>query len=144
MINIEKKKNLNFCAKELYQFVADVESYSKFLPWCKSSVIKRNDKSYFIAKLEMEYLLFSGSFDSKVTLFPEENKIHSLGIKGPFNFLETTWVFDEYDHGTLVSINLEMDLKNKTLEQLLSSKIEIMIDKAIKYFEKNINSLTYR
>ena len=144
MISIEKKKHLNFCAKELYQFVADVESYSKFLPWCKSSIIKKNGDSYFIAKLEMEYLLFSGSFDSKVTLFPEENKIHSLGIKGPFNFLETTWIFDEYDHGALVSINLEMDLKNKTLEKLLSSKIEMMIDKAIKYFEKNENSLTYR
>ena len=37
-----------------------------------------------------------------------------------------------------------MDLKNKTLERLLSSKIEMMIDKAIKYFEKNANSLTYR
>ena len=79
MIKIEKKFHSSSSAENLYGLVSDVESYSEFIPWCEKSIIERRVHEYFFAKLNMKYLLFSGSFVSKVTLYDYEKKINALG-----------------------------------------------------------------
>ena len=140
MIKIEKKVYSNSSAENLYGLVSDVESYSEFIPWCEKSIIERRVHDYFFAKLNMKYLLFSGSFVSKVTLYDYERKINALGVKGSFRYLEANWVFDEYDDGTLVSINLELDLNNTILEKAIDSASEILIKETISSFEKRLLS----
>ncbi len=140
MIKIEKKVYSSSAAENLYGLVSDVESYSKFIPWCEKSIIERRVHDYFFAKLNMKYLLFSGSFISKVTLYDYERKINALGVKGSFRYLEANWVFDEYDDGTLVSVNLELDLNNSILEKAIDSASEILIKETITSFEKRLLS----
>jgi len=140
LIKIEKKVYSNSAAENLYGLVSDVESYSKFIPWCEKSIIERRVHDYFFAKLTMKYLLFSGSFISKVTLYDYERKINALGVKGSFRYLEANWVFDEYDDGTLVSVNLELDLNNSILEKAIDSASEILIKETITSFEKRLLS----
>jgi len=140
LLKIEKKVHSNSSAENLYGLVSDVESYSEFIPWCEKSIIERRVHDYFFAKLNMKYLLFSGSFVSKVTLYDYERKINALGVKGSFRYLEVNWVFDEYDDGTLVSVNLELDLDNIILEKAIDSASEILIKETISSFEKRLLS----
>ena len=140
MLKIEKKVHSNSSAENLYGLVSDVESYSEFIPWCEKSIIERRVHDYFFAKLNMKYLLFSGSFVSKVTLYDYERRINALGVKGSFRYLEANWVFDEYDDGTLVSVNLELDLNNILLEKAIDSASEILIKETISSFEKRLLS----
>ena len=140
MLKIEKKVHSNSSAENLYGLVSDVESYSEFIPWCEKSIIERRVHDYFFAKLNMRYLLFSGSFVSKVTLYDYERRINALGVKGSFRYLEANWVFDEYDDGTLVSVNLELDLNNIILEKAIDSASEILIKETISSFEKRLLS----
>ena len=140
MLKIEKKVHSNSSAENLYGLVADVESYSEFIPWCEKSIIERRVHDYFFAKLNMKYLLFSGSFVSKVILYDYERKINALGVKGSFRYLEANWVFDEYDDGTLVSVNLELDLNNIILEKAIDSASGILIKETISSFEKRLLS----
>ena len=142
MIKIEKKVHSNSSAENLYSLVSDVESYSEFIPWCEKSIIERRVHDYFFAKLNMKYLLFSGSFVSKVTLYDYERRINALGVKGSFRYLEANWVFDEYDNGTLVSVNLELDLNNIILEKAIDSASEILIKETILSFEKRLLSIS--
>ena len=142
MIKIEKKVYSNSSAENLYGLVSDVESYSEFIPWCEKSIIERRVHDYFFAKLNMKYLLFSGSFVSKVTLYDYERRINALGVKGSFRYLEANWVFDEYDDGTLVSVNLELDLNNIILEKAIDSASEILIKETILSFEKRLLSIS--
>ena len=134
MLKIEKKVHSNSSAENLYGLVSDVESYSEFIPWCEKSIIERRVHDYFFAKLNMKYLLFSGSFVSKVTLYDYERRINALGVKGSFRYLEANWVFDEYDDGTLVSVNLELDLNNIILEKAIDSASGILIKETISSF----------
>ena len=134
MLKIEKKVHSNSSAENLYSLVSDVESYSEFIPWCEKSIIERRVHDYFFAKLNMKYLLFSGSFVSKVTLYDYERRINALGVKGSFRYLEANWVFDEYDDGTLVSVNLELDLNNIILEKAIDSASGILIKETISSF----------
>ena len=140
MLKIEKKVHSNSSAENLYGLVSDVESYSEFIPWCEKSIIERRIHDYFFAKLNMKYLLFSGSFVSKVTLYDYERRINALGVKGSFRYLEANWVFDEYDDGTLVSVNLELDLNNIVLEKAIDSASGILIKETISSFEKRLLS----
>ena len=140
MLKIEKKVHSNSSAENLYSLVSDVESYSEFIPWCEKSIIERRIHDYFFAKLNMKYLLFSGSFVSKVTLYDYERRINALGVKGSFRYLEANWVFDEYDDGTLVSVNLELDLNNIVLEKAIDSASGILIKETISSFEKRLLS----
>ena len=142
MLKIEKKVHSNSSAENLYGLVSDVESYSEFIPWCEKSIIERRVHDYFFAKLNMKYLLFSGSFVSKVTLYDYERKINALGVKGSFRYLEANWVFDEYDNGTLVSVNLELDLNNIILEKAIDSASGILIKETISSFEKRLLSIS--
>ena len=138
MLKIEKKVHSNSSAENLYGLVSDVESYSEFIPWCEKSIIERRVHDYFFAKLNMKYLLFSGSFVSKVTLYDYERRINALGVKGSFRYLEANWVFDEYDDGTLVSVNLELDLNNIILEKAIDSASGVLIKETISSFEKRL------
>lgn len=140
MLKIEKKVHSNSSAENLYGLVSNVESYSEFIPWCEKSIIERRVHDYFFAKLNMKYLLFSGSFVSKVTLYDYERRINALGVKGSFRYLEANWVFDEYDDGTLVSVNLELDLNNIILEKAIDSASGILIKETISSFEKRLLS----
>jgi len=140
LLKIEKKVRSNSSAENLYGLVSDVESYSEFIPWCEKSIIERRIHDYFFAKLNMKYLLFSGSFVSKVTLYDYERRINALGVKGSFRYLEANWVFDEYDDGTLVSVNLELDLNNIILEKAIDSASGVLIKETISSFEKRLLS----
>ena len=140
MLKIEKKVHSNSSAENLYDLVSDVESYSEFIPWCEKSIIERRVHDYFFAKLNMKYLIFSGSFVSKVTLYDYERRINALGVKGSFRYLEANWVFDEYDDGTLVSVNLELDLNNIILEKAIDSASGVLIKETISSFEKRLLS----
>ena len=140
MLKIEKKVHSNSSAENLYGLVSDVESYSEFIPWCEKSIIERRIHDYFFAKLNMKYLLFSGSFVSKVTLYDYERRINALGVKGSFRYLEANWIFDEYDDGTLVSVNLELDLNNIILEKAIDSASGVLIKETISSFEKRLLS----
>ena len=142
MIKIEKKRQSIVNSGDLFELVSDVKSYSDFVPWCKSSIIERKVHDYFFARLEMKFLMFSGSFVSKVSLDKYEKKINVLGVKGPFNYLEANWIFDEYDEGTLVSIMLEIDLKNKILEKTIEKNSESLIIKTVSSFEKRILNIS--
>ncbi len=142
MLKIEKKVHSNSSAENLYGLVSDVESYSEFIPWCEKSIIERRVHDYFFAKLNMKYLLFSGSFVSKVTLYDYEKRINALGVKGSFRYLEANWVFDEYDDGTLVSVNLELDLNNIILEKAIDNASGILIKETILSFEKRLLSIS--
>jgi Oligoketide cyclase/lipid transport protein len=142
LLKIEKKVHSNSSSENLYGLVSDVESYSEFIPWCEKSIIERRVHDYFFAKLNMKYLLFSGSFVSKVTLYDYERRINALGVKGSFRYLEANWVFDEYDDGTLVSVNLELDLNNIILEKAIDSASGVLIKETISSFEKRLLSIS--
>ena len=69
-----------------------------------------------------------------------EKRINALGVKGSFRYLEANWIFDEYDDGTLVSVNLELDLNNIILEKAIDSASGVLIKETISSFEKRLLS----
>ena len=93
----EESKTVSYTKEQMFDLVADIDSYSEFLPWCNDSkVIDRkidNDREIIIADLEIGYDQFVYTYRSEVTLQLDKSEISVSNIDGPFNYLENNWKF---------------------------------------------------
>ena len=66
---------LRYSAQQMYDLVADVESYPEFLPWCAAARIKSvtvdGDSTVMVADLVVSFKVFRERFSSKVVLHSE-------------------------------------------------------------------------
>ena len=81
-------KILKYKPEQMFDLVADVNSYPKFLPWCSAArVHSRNmigKNEVLEADLVISFKVFREKFASKVTLIRSENQILTEYIDGPF------------------------------------------------------------
>ncbi len=125
-----EKKVLPYSAEQLFQVVADVESYPHFLPWAVNSSIFNETENQFDAELIIGYKLIQTSYTSHVYLTPFE-KINVDYINGPFEYLENYWLFRPVnDHQTEIEFFINFHFKNiffqKIAERLFVESIKLM------------------
>jgi len=94
---------LPFSGQQMYDLVADVEKYPKFLPWCAAARI-RSDRalptgSVIEAELVISFKVFRERFGTRVTLWPAERRIDTEYLDGPFKYLKSFWVFRDAGPG---------------------------------------------
>ncbi|KDQ64464.1 hypothetical protein JAAARDRAFT_28095 [Jaapia argillacea MUCL 33604] len=104
-----ERKILPYKRSQLYQVVADVGSYPRFLPFCTDSRILQNSPSPSItterqpssvsvmeAELTVGFLSFKESYISQVTCRPDESVEAVASSSTPlFKDLVTTWRFQD-------------------------------------------------
>lgn len=122
--------------KDLFDLVADIDSYPEFLPWCEAVRIKDAKDNIIIAELLIKYKIFRGSYVSRVTLNPCQ-EIKAELIKGPFKFLRNSWGFIAQENGTKIEFMLEFELTSKILSNLISNELE-------HYYKKMFNAFLAR
>jgi coenzyme Q-binding protein COQ10 len=84
---------LPFSATQMFDLVADVASYPKFLPWTAAarvrSVTDRGETEVMLADLVVSFKVFRESFGSEVTLWKDKSRIDTRYIDGPFRHLQS-------------------------------------------------------
>tara|TARA_Y100000589_G_scaffold231005_1_gene218410 strand:+ start:716 stop:1153 length:438 start_codon:yes stop_codon:yes gene_type:complete len=92
MPEIYRTQEVLMSQNELYQLVADVENYPKFLPWCNSVLVIEKTPTVIIAELDCDLRGIPIEFTTRnKNTCPESIEI-SL-IKGPFKTLNAIWTF---------------------------------------------------
>ena len=113
-------KRLPYSADQMYDLVADVANYPKFLPWTAAARIKSvddmGDHSVMMADLVVSFKVFREKFGSRVVLWPEVRKIETAYIDGPFKYLESTWLFTDVEGGSDVHFEVDFEFRNKLLQ----------------------------
>jgi len=88
------RRLLLFPPDTVYNVVADVGSYSEWLPWCVSSkVLARRGTDTIIAELEVGFKQLKESYESTVTLVPYSSVMASSSSK-IFHVLINKWTFE--------------------------------------------------
>ena len=95
---------LPYTAQQMYDLVADVGSYPKFLPWTAAARIRsRTDNGQggvvMEADLVISFKVFRERFGSHVTLWPEAMKIDTRYLDGPFKHMVSNWAFRDRPEG---------------------------------------------
>lgn len=87
------QKVVNHKTSSIYQVVADVQSYSAFLPYCLASRVLERDNNELTAEVTVGFSDMRSKFASKVSLTPLE-RVHAVSEPNEFiEHLNFTWEF---------------------------------------------------
>ena len=90
-------KFLPYSAQQMYDLVADVANYPKFLPWTAAARIRSRedagDHEVMLADLVISFKVFRERFGSRVTLWPAKHQIETEYLDGPFHHMKSNWGF---------------------------------------------------
>src|ERR1019366_820490 len=87
--------------EQLFDLVADVGQYPKFLPWCIGARVRSRSETGLIADLTIGFGPFRESFTSRVTL-DRPQRILVRYENGPFRYLNNQWEFLPHPTGSEV------------------------------------------
>ena len=139
-------RQLPYSAQQMYDLVADVAQYPKFLPWCAAarirSVTPQGDAEVMEADLVISFKVFRERFGSRVTLFPVARKIDTEYLDGPFRYMKSNWSFeDRPDGGCNVDFFVDFEFKNAVLQGIIGVVFNEAMQRIVRAFERRAADL---
>ena len=136
---------LPYTAQQMYDLVADVASYPQFLPWTAAARIKstedKGDHMVMDADLVISFKVFRERFTSRVVLWPQDHKIDTEYLDGPFKYMKSNWSFKDTDAGCEVSFFVDFEFRNAILQKIIGVVFNEAMQRVVKAFEKRAEAL---
>lgn len=113
MNSIRRSALVPYSAQEMYDLVADIESYPKFLPWCNEARILSQDIDETIASIDIAYHKIHKTFTTRNRL--QRGKAMEVRlVEGPFGHLHGFWQFHALAaRSSRISLDLDFDFSNR-------------------------------
>jgi coenzyme Q-binding protein COQ10 len=136
---------LPFAADQMYDLVADVANYPKFLPWTAAARIRRTtdkgDHVVMLADLVISFKVFRETFGSEVTLWPAIKRIDTAYLDGPFKHMESQWNFRDVEGGCEVSFFVDFEFRNRLLQGAAGMFFNEAMQRIVRAFERRAQEL---
>lgn len=141
MKRIQKSALVPYAPEKMFDLVNDIESYPKFLPWCKSAKITAHSDEKLTASITMGGAGLKKSFTTQNTLKASES-IDMRLVEGPFSHLHGQWTFHALgDSGCKISLNMEFEISNKLLRLSLEPVFTKIVNTLVDAFVQRANTL---
>lgn len=138
-------KRLPYTARQMYDLVADVGSYPKFLPWNSAARIRSRtpfDGGEVIeADLVISFKVFRERFGSRVTLRPDDQRIETAYLDGPFRHMRSTWAFRDAPGGCDVEFFVDFEFRNAILQGIIGVVFNDAMQRVVRAFERRAAEL---
>ncbi|MDO5647391.1 type II toxin-antitoxin system RatA family toxin [Paracoccus sp. (in: a-proteobacteria)] len=141
----QDSRHLPYTARQMYDLVADIESYPQFLPWNSAARIRsRRDLpdggTEIAADLVISFKVFRERFGSRVVLRPDHDdgalRIDTDYLDGPFKHLHSGWTFrDNPDGGCDVAFFVDFEFRNAILQKLIGVVFNEAMSRIVRAFE---------
>ena len=138
-------KVLPYRAQQMYDLVADVGSYPKFLPWTAAARIRSRQPipggEVMEADLVISFKVFREKFGSRVTLWPEAMKIDTVYLDGPFKHMKSNWAFRDVEGGCEVEFFVDFEFRNALLQGIIGVVFNEAMHRIVRAFEARAAAL---
>ena len=138
-------RSLPYSAQQMYDLVADVASYPKFLPWCAAARIRSitpdGASAVMEADLVISFKLFRERFGSRVVMWPDDKKLDTEYLDGPFKYMKSNWAFVDTEEGCDVSFFVDFEFKNAILQGIIGVVFNEAMQRIVKAFETRARHL---
>ena len=143
MPQITTKRRVSHSAVDMFDLVADVEQYPRFVPFCRDLRVLRRDQGgedgteVLVANMTVAYKLIKETFTSRVTLDPAQMRIHVKYLNGPFTRMENRWEFHAIDDNSCeVEFFLAYEFKSRALALVMGSMFDAVFRRFASAFEQ--------
>lgn len=139
-----EQRQLPYAPRQLYDLVADVDSYPEFLPWCVAARVRERDEKHVVADLVIGFKMIRERFTSKVTLREEPGqplRIDVAYVEGPFKYLNNHWIFYEKDGGTLIDFFVDFEFHSRLLQTVIQPLFNEAVRRMVGAFQTRADRL---
>lgn len=112
---------MNYSPAEMYDLVNDVDSYAKFLPWCRSSAVLDETETEMRASVEIAKGVLNKTFTTRNSL-TKNSRIGMELVDGPFRQLHGFWLFEPLKTEGACRVNLELEFEFNNAMMSLAAK----------------------
>lgn len=128
-------RHLPYTPQQMYDLVADVQSYEAFLPWVSAIRVRTDTDTEMVADMVVGFKGLRETFTSKVNK-RRPHEIHVDYLDGPLKHLHNHWHFREDGQGgVLVDFSVDFAFKNRLFEMLAGQMFDAAVRKMIGAFE---------
>ena len=139
----QDSRDLPYSAQQMFDLVADIESYPQFLPWNSAARIRSRDMrpdgtEEIAADLVISFKVFRERFGSRVVLWPQAEplRIDTEYLDGPFKHMRSGWTFtDRPGGGCHVEFFVDFEFKNMILQKLIGVVFHEAMMRIVRAFE---------
>jgi ribosome-associated toxin RatA of RatAB toxin-antitoxin module len=141
MAVVHKSVILGFSAEQMFELVAKVEDYPKFLPWCGGVEIRDQSEHSVVASVAIHYHGIHQSFTtSNVNTRP--TSIRMTLVDGPFKTLDGTWTFKPLrEDACKVELDLHYEFSSRILEQVIGPVFSMIANSFVDSFCKRAETV---
>jgi coenzyme Q-binding protein COQ10 len=149
MSDFHAKRHVRHNADQMFDLVADVERYSRFVPNCERNAVvsrkKCGDNEILITDMTVAYRIFRQTVRSRVTLDRSNGRILVESIDGPLRLLRVLWTFRSTGAASSeVTFDLAYEFASRTLAMLLGSLFDALFSRFVQAFEHRADSVYAR
>lgn len=136
MPEFQTTRRVAHAADDMFDLVADVKAYPRFVPLCKSLTVRRRDtlpdgREVLTAQMTVAYKFIRETFTSRVVLDRANRVIDVSYLDGPFEEMFNRWTFTPVDEKrTDVTFHIRYEFKSRTLAAVMGS----VFDRAFRRF----------
>ena len=135
------RRRARHSAADMFDLVADVESYPEFVPLCKAMKVRQRLPSgegieTIVADMTVSFKLVRESFRSRVTLDRPQLQILVEYLQGPFSHMQNRWTFRPAgDDACEVEFFIDYEFRSRTLGLLMGGMFEVAFRRFAAAFE---------
>jgi coenzyme Q-binding protein COQ10 len=139
-------RRVSHSAADMFDLVADVESYPHFVPLCERLVVRGHasatGKEILVADMTISFKLIRETFTSRVTLDRPNLRISATYLDGPFRYLDNRWSFVPLsDNESIVRFSIDYEFRSRMLSALMGAVFDRAFRKFAEAFEARADEI---
>ena len=135
-----EQKLLPYSPDQMFDMVADVRDYPRFVPWCQAARVRQSGQHLVVADLVIGFGPFRESFTSHVHL-DRPREVMVKAADGPLEHLSNQWVFTPVEDGTRVDFAVDFRFKSHLLDHAANAMFHDTSMRLMGAFEARAHSL---
>ena len=141
MTTIHRSAIVSYSAHQMFELVADIPSYPKFLPWCGGARINSTQGDEVIAAIDIAYSGVHRTFSTR-NLLQRDKMMEIQLLEGPFSYLQGFWQFKALDEQSCkISLDLEFDVANRIVGLALTPVFSNIANQLVDRFHRRATEL---
>ncbi|MDO9526431.1 MAG: type II toxin-antitoxin system RatA family toxin [Gemmobacter sp.] len=148
----QETRKVPYTAQQMYDLVADVGSYPQFLPWNSAARVRSRSPmpdgaELMEAELVISFKVFREKFGSRVVLWPEQLKIDTEYLDGPFKYMKSNWAFRDLPPqngkpgGSEITFFVDFEFRNAILRGIIGLVFNEAMQRIVRAFETRARAL---